>query len=265
MSKRKIAEHSSAKCIAHYPSLTHKKIIITGGASGIGASLVEYFLAQHCHVAFLDIDETAANQLQDQLCNPETLKFFACDVSDFNAFQKTMQRAIEYLEGINVLINNAGSDARHSSLKVTEAQWEKIINVNLRAQFIAAQAVIPWMKKNTGSSIINMSSNCFLLNSNFEYPVYATAKSAIVGLTRTLASEFGKDNIRVNAILPGWVMTERQIKAYLTREAEIELLKRQVLKQKIYPSDISRVALFLASEESRMITQQCILVDAGRI
>jgi NAD(P)-dependent dehydrogenase (short-subunit alcohol dehydrogenase family) len=250
--------------VACYPSLINKKIVITGAASGIGASMVEYFLAQDTHVVFLDIDKTAAKKLQAQLGNPEKLKFFACDVSDFDLLQQTMQLAVEHLAGVNVLINNVGSDVRHSALTVSEAQWEKIININLRSQFIAAQAVIPGMQKKFGGSIVNISSNCFLLKENSKYPIYATAKSAIVGLTHALAAEFGKNNIRVNAILPGWVMTERQIAECLTPEAEIELLEEQMLKQKIYPADIARVALFLASEESRMITKQCILVDAGR-
>lgn len=251
---------------ANYPSLKGRGIFITGGASGIGAAIVSEFCAQGSQVAFVDIDEASAQQLLTTLKqqNLPAPLFIPCDLRDVAALQQAIDHANATLGGIKALVNNAASDERHHSLELTPAQWRNLMSVNLDHQFFAAQSVIPTMIKQGGGSIINLSSNCFILAQNSDYIGYMTAKAAIVGLTRGLAREFGEQGIRVNTILPGWVMTQRQLEKWLTPEAEQELLKSQALKQKLVPEDIARMALFLAADDSRMCTKQSFIIDAGR-
>lgn len=252
---------------ATYPSLRDRVVLITGGATGIGAALVEHFCAQQSHVAFLDIDENSAINLISNIQQKYNLtpRFKLCDIRDINALRKAIQDITRELGNIRVLINNAANDQRHKTLEVNEQQWQDIMALNLNHHFFAAQAVIPGMIKAGGGSIINMSSNCFILAQAEDYPGYMTAKSAIIGLTRALAKEFGSYNIRINSLLPGWVMTERQISKWLNPEAEQELIKTQSLKEKIYPDDIARFALFLAADDSKMCTKQTFIIDGGRV
>ncbi len=251
---------------ATYPSLKARGVLITGGASGIGAAMVSQFCRQGSRVALIDIDESSAQQLIasiEQQNLPAPL-FVPCDICDIPALKQAIVAVNAALGGIKVLVNNAGSDERHQTLTVTEPQWRKIMGLNLDHQFFAAQSVIPFMTELGGGSIINLSSNCFLLAQNSDYVGYMTAKAAIMGLTRGLAKEFGQQGIRVNSILPGWVMTKRQIEKWLTKESEAELLQTQALKQKLMPDDIARMALFLAADDSEMCSKQSFIIDAGR-
>lgn len=252
---------------ANYPSLKNKTVFITGGTSGIGSEFVLQFAMQKAQVAFIGRHEKNGETLC-QLVKEKTGHrplFIAGDVSDVSIMQNAIHETARKLGDINVLINNAANDQRHETLAVSEAMWQEWMDINLKHQFFTAQAVLPMMIKRKSGSIINIGSNCFMLAEIPTYPVYATAKSAIIGLTRALAREFGKYTIRVNCILPGWVMTQKQIDQWLTPEAEKQTLQEQSLKEKLYPEDISRFALFLAADDSRMITKQSFIIDGGRI
>lgn len=252
---------------AHYPSLKNRVVIVTGGANGIGSAMVRHFYAQGSRVIFLDMDKQHADILISELVDPELTPpvFFYCDLTNIPQLKKVLAEIITTFGSIAVLVNNAGNDERHDTLTLREEQWRAIQAINLDQQFFAAQAVIPSMINNGGGVIINLSSNCFLCATDRYYIGYSTAKAAIIGLTHSLAKEFGADNIRVNSLLPGWVMTARQIERWLTPEAETELLKSQALKQKLQPEDIARAALFLAADDSCMITNLNMLIDAGRV
>jgi len=252
---------------AVYPSLKDRCVFITGGSSGIGASIVEQFCAQGSQVIFVGLHEENAQKVIATIKQKKypAPTFFPCDLRDIASLKNIITKINDSFGAIQVLVNNAGSDERHHTLDITEVQWREIMAVNLDHQFFAAQAVVPGMIAAGGGSIINMSSNTFLLAQNDDYIGYMTAKAAIVGLTRGLAKEFGAHKIRVNSILPGWVMTQRQIEKWLTKEAEVELLKTQALKEKLIPEDVARLALFLAADDSRMCSKQMFVVDAGRI
>ena len=249
---------------AEYSDLHGKSVVITGGASGIGAALVEGFLKQKCKVAFIDIDEGAAARLKSDV-GPEysqNLHFIFADLSVVNLAQKAVQDAVETLGDLHVLINNAARDDRHSFDTATEADWDRSQAVNLKQMFFVCQAALPHMRKAGSGSIINFSSIAFMLNMP-ELPVYATAKAGIIGLTKTLAGHAGIDNIRANAVLPGMIVTERQRQMWLT-DASIEAFKqRQCLKWSLTAEDLVGPCLFLASDSSRAITAQSIIVDGG--
>jgi NAD(P)-dependent dehydrogenase (short-subunit alcohol dehydrogenase family) len=249
---------------AIYPSLKGKPIVITGGGSGIGASIVEHFCAQNAKVAFVDIaaDESAA--LAESIsCRglPKPL-FIACDLRDIAALQAAIARTERELGPIRVLVNNAGNDDRHHFAKVTPEYWDDRVAVNLRHQFFAAQAVYPQMKAAGGGSIVNFGSISWM-NAEGGYAAYTACKAAVHGLTRSLARDLGPDHIRVNTVVPGWVMTERQVKLWLDPEGERQIQENQCLKEKLYPPDIARMVLFLAAEDSRLCTAQNFVVDAG--
>lgn len=250
---------------ASYPSLKGRGVFITGGASGIGASLVTHFCEQGSRVAFVDIAEDAGHALVSQITAQGLAAphFLVCDLSNIANLQASINQAADILGGLHVLINNAGNDERHSFDSVTVSDWDRIMSLNLRHQFFAAQAVKPWFVKKGGGSIVNLGSICHVHAKTRNYPAYMTAKSAVVGLTRALALELGEYNIRANCLMPGWVMTERQIEKWLTKEAEAELLQIQALKRKLYPADIARMALFLAADDSQLCTQQTFIVDGG--
>lgn len=252
---------------ANYPSLNDKVVFLTGGTSGIGADMVRTFASQGARVAFVGRKDDLGNALcatikEEGLAEPYFIK---CDVSDVPALQAAISETGKQLGDISVLINNAANDKRHTAEEVTEVMWDELMRVNLRHQFFTAQAVYPMMKRLGGGSIINVGSNCFMLSRIPGYPLYAIAKSALIGLTRSLAREYGAQKIRVNALLPGWVMTEKQINEWLTPEAEAETMEDQCLKERLYEGDISRLALFLASDDSRMITKQTFIADGGRV
>ncbi|MBN8994978.1 MAG: SDR family oxidoreductase [Rhizobiales bacterium] len=249
---------------AAYPSLAGRSIFITGGASGIGASLVEHFSAQGCKVAFADLAEEAGRTLADQIRarGGTAPHFIPCDLRDIDRLRDAIAEAAKVNGAIGVLCNNAGNDDRHRSEDVTAAYWDDRMAVNLRHQFFAAQAVRPQMRDAGGGSIINFGSITWMVGDP-DCPAYVTAKAAVTGLTRALAREFGPERIRVNCMIPGWVMTERQMRLWLTPDGERQIAERQCLPDRVYPPDIARMALFLAADDSRMCTSQHFIVDGG--
>ena len=248
---------------ATYPSLKNRSVFITGGGSGIGASLVRHFAAQGAKVAFVDIALEPSRQLVDAIPaeDPRPL-FIECDLRDIDALRTAIRHAADAHGPITVLLNNAAHDERHKVEDTTVAYWDDRMAVNLRHQFFAAQAVQPMMKAAGGGSIINFGSVSWMIGQG-GMPGYTTAKSAVMGLTRGLARDFGPDNIRVNSIAPGWIMTERQLELWLDEEGERELMKRQCLKRKLYPDDMARIALFLAADDSSAMTNQTYVCDGG--
>jgi D-xylose 1-dehydrogenase len=250
--------------IATYPSLKERSVFITGGGSGIGAALVAHFAAQGSKVAFVDIAAEPSRKLVDEVAargDPKPL-FIECDLRDIEALRAAIKKAADAHGPITVLVNNAAHDERHRFDTVTPEYWDDRMAVNLRHQFFAAQAVHPMMKAAGGGSIVNFGSVSWMVGQG-GMPGYTAAKSAVLGLTRGLARDFGPDNIRVNSIAPGWIMTERQITLWLDEEGERELMNRQCLKRKLYPDDIARVVLFLAADDSSAMTNQSYVVDGG--
>ncbi|EZP52224.1 SDR family NAD(P)-dependent oxidoreductase [Sphingomonas sp. RIT328] len=247
---------------AVYPSLRGKRVIISGGGSGIGAGLVEAFVRQGARVAFVDVavadSEALVARLGDAAYPP---LFRRLDLTDLSALATVFAELQGELGGVDVLVNNAANDDRHTVADVTPAYWDERMNVNLRHQFFAAQAVIPAMKAAGGGSIINFGSISWHLGLE-DLVLYQTAKAAIEGLTRSLARDLGRDNIRVNAVVPGNVKTPRQEKWY-TPEGEAEIVAAQCLDGRIEPADIAALVLFLASDDARMCTAHNYWMDAG--
>jgi len=243
---------------AIYPSLAGKRVIITGGASGIGAGLVEAFAAQDAQVSFFDIDVAAGEALSARL---DTATFHACDLADIDALQHSMASVMGAMGGLDILLNNAANDDRHKLEDVTPAYWEDRMAVNLRHLFFAAQAAIPEMRAAGGGAILNLSSISWHLGLH-DLVLYQTAKAGIEGMTRGLARELGRDNIRVNAIIPGNIQTPRQQQWY-TPQGEAEIVAAQCLDGRIQPSDVAALALFLASDDARMCTGHGYFIDAG--
>ena len=255
---------SEKRHFAEYPSLVGRVVVVTGGASGIGESIVTLFAAQRAQVVFLDIQETAAWRLVKTLEDPAFCapQYIPCDLSDIDLLKRTASRIVEEFGTIDVLVNNAANDTRHSIQEVTSASWDRSIAVNLKSQFFMAQAVIPAMQRARRGSIINMSSISWMIPST-GMPVYITAKAAIVGMTRTLAHELGPDNIRVNCVLPGAILTQRQKDLWFTPEYEAEVLGSQAIKRMIQPEEVARLVLFLAADDSAAITNQSYIIDGG--
>jgi D-xylose 1-dehydrogenase len=249
---------------ASYPSLEGRVVFVTGGGSGIGASIVEHLCAQQARVAFVDIDRTASPALVATIeghGHPTPL-FLPCDLRDVAALRAAIAEARGRLGPIRALVNNAANDERHALDAVTPEYWDDRFAVNLRHQFFAAQAVAPDMAAAGGGSIVNLGSTSWMIGQG-GMPAYLTAKSAVAGLTRALARDLGPLGIRVNCIVPGWIMTERQIQRWLTPEGEQELMRRQCLKRKLVPEDIARVVLFFAADDSGACTNQSYVVDGG--
>ncbi|MDQ7976581.1 SDR family oxidoreductase [Paraburkholderia sp. SARCC-3016] len=256
------ARHA-ADVYARYPSLTDRTVLITGGATGIGAAFVEQFAAQGARVAFFDIDETAGDALADGLGDSRHKPLFArCDVTDIDALQKAIADVRAALGPILVLVNNAANDRRHKIADVTAESFDAGIAVNVRHQFFAAQAVADDMKAAGGGSIINLGSISWMLK-NGNLPVYLMAKSAVQGLTRGLARDLGPFHIRVNSLVPGWVMTEKQKRLWVDDAGRRAIKEGQCIDAELMPDDIARMALFLAADDSRMITAQDMIVDGG--
>jgi len=250
---------------AIYPSLRDLPVLITGGASGIGASFVEHFAKQGARVAFLDRAEGAAADLTGQLSAAFHSPIFRqCDLTDIAALRRAIDDVGHIIGPPRVLVNNAGSDDRHELADVTPEYWDERIAVNLKHQFFAAQAVAPGMKDAGGGSIINMSSIAWMIPTP-RVSVYATAKAAIIGMTRSLAHALGEANIRVNAVLPGAILTERQRRLWMSAEYEAQLMKVQCIKRMLLPEDVARLVLFLAADDSAAITNQTHIVDGGWI
>jgi NAD(P)-dependent dehydrogenase (short-subunit alcohol dehydrogenase family) len=249
---------------ASYPSLEDRVVFVTGGGSGIGASVVEHLCAQRARVAFVDIQREASEALVARIAarGLPAPSFIPCDLRDIAALRAAVAGAEERLGAVRVLVNNAAHDERHAIESVTPEYWDDRFAVNLRHQFFAAQAVVPGMAAAGGGSIINFGSTSWLVGQG-GMPAYLSAKAAVAGLTRALARDLGPRGIRVNSIVPGWIMTERQITLWLTPEGEEELMRRQCLKRKLVPEDIARVVLFLAADDSDACTNQSYVVDGG--
>jgi D-xylose 1-dehydrogenase len=245
---------------ATYPSLQGRVVFLTGGATGIGASLVEHFRAQGAEVGFVDVDEEAGRALAER----SGAWFRACDVTDTAALQAAIASAAEALGPVTVLINNVADDTRHAAADMTPAAWREALAVNLDPVVVASTAVYPMMRGSGGGVIINVSSINALWGPA-HMAAYVAAKGAINSLTKSLAREWGADRIRINALSPGWVVTKRQLDLWLTPEAEADWRKLVALKDRILPEDIARAALFLAADDSRMVTGQNLIVDAGRL
>jgi len=251
---------------AVYPSLRDRGVFVTGGASGIGAEEVTQFARQGAKVAFVDIDDAAAAALIARLrAEGHAAPWYQnCDVTNIPALQAAIAEAAGALGSITALVNNAANDQRHRWQDMTAAYWDERMAVNLRHQFFAIQAVAPIMKVAGGGSIVNFGSISWHAGQG-GMPAYTTAKAAVEGLTKGMARDLGPDGIRVNTVIPGWIMTQRQIDLWLTPEAETALLQSQCLKTKLVPADVARMVLWLASDDSRMCTSQLWVVDAGRL
>ena len=251
-----------------YPSLKNQTVFVTGGATGIGAAMVRAFSEQGAKVAFVDLDDEAAKTLVTDLEQSTGLCpwFRQLDITNVVALQSAILDAAAALGPLQTLVNNAANDMRHAAADVTPQSWRNIMAINLDATFFAAQTAAELMAKpmtEHGGSIINFSSiNALLGPSNM--PGYVAAKAAIIGLTKSLAKDFGDSNIRVNAILPGWVVTQKQLDTWLTPEAEAAWMEQVALQKRLLPTDVANLALFLAAEDSAMITGQSLSIDGGR-
>jgi len=248
--------------LAIYPSLRGKRAFITGGGSGIGAGLVEAFARQGASVFFVDIAEGEATALVERLAGaPVPPRFQRCDLTDLGALTAAIDAADAALGGIDILVNNAANDDRHTVAEVTPAYWDDRMAVNLRHLFFAAQSAAAIMKRRGGGVILNFGSISWHLGLP-DLVLYQTAKAAIEGMTRALARDLGRDGIRVNTIVPGNVQTARQMKWY-TPEGEAEIVAAQCLEGRIQPADVAALALFLASDDARMCTGHDYFIDAG--
>jgi NAD(P)-dependent dehydrogenase (short-subunit alcohol dehydrogenase family) len=249
---------------AQYPSLEGRVVLVTGGASGIGADMVRAFAANGSKVAFLDIQVEAGEALVAELGGARHRPLFlSCDVTDTEALQARIDEIGRRLGLIGVLINNAANDDRHRVEDVTEAYWDHTQAVNLKHQFFAAQAVHKQMRQLGGGSIVNLSSIAWR-GGGARMAVYATAKAGVLGMTLSLARAYGDDNIRVNAIEPGAVITERQLQLWFSEPGSVDaVVQRQTIKKVLLGEEIARTALFLAADDSQMITKQSIIVDGG--
>ena len=249
--------------VATYPSLADKTVIVTGGGSGIGESITRHFAMQGARVGFLDISDEASNSLAKELTDQgHSVMYVHCDVTDTDALRQAIRSVSEAFGPVGVLVNNAAHDQRHKLEDVTPEYWDERIAINIKHQFFASQAVVDDMKKLGGGSIINMGSTSWMIG-NGGMACYTASKSAVLGLSRSLARDLGEFNIRVNSIAPGWIMTERQKELWLTPEGEKDIFKNQCLKRFLEPEDIARPVLFFASDESAACTNQAYVVDGG--
>jgi len=249
---------------AIFPDLKDRSVLITGGGSGIGAALTEGFVRQGSRVAFIDIADEASQALAERLDREYGNRplYLNTDLRDIEALRASIGRAIEAHGPVTVLVNNAAWDDRHDIDDVTVEYWDKNQSVNLRPQFFAAQAVVPGMRQAGGGSIVNFTSTSFMINQG-NFPSYTAAKAGIIGLTKGLAGRLGPEKIRVNAIAPGWVITDRQRELWVTEDGLKSHIDKQVLKEEIQPGDMVGPCLFLASDAARMLTAQTLIVDGG--
>ncbi|MEO8667159.1 MAG: SDR family oxidoreductase [Bauldia sp.] len=249
---------------ARYPSLKDRIVFVTGGGSGIGESTVEHFCAQDARVTFVDVQSGPSEGLVERIAKQghRRPRFIQADLRDVASLRAAIDRTGKEDGPIRVLVNNAGNDDRHVTADVTPEYWDDRMAVNLRHQFFAAQAVRPQMRDAGGGSIINFGSITWLV-ADTDGIAYVTAKAAINGMTRSLAHEFGKERIRVNCVMPGWIMTKRQLDLWVTPEGVAQIERSQSLPDRLYPPDVARMVLFLASDDSRMCTSQNFIVDGG--
>jgi D-xylose 1-dehydrogenase len=243
---------------ATYPSLRGQVAFVSGGATGLGAEFVAQLAAQGMHVGFVDVQDDAGNALAETVGG----LYQHCDVRDIEALQAAIATTGEQLGPVTVLVNNAANDQRQSVETLSVAEWDAFMEINLRHHFFATQAAVPMMRAAGRGSVVNMGSISAHIDL-MDLPVYITAKAGIEGLTRTLARELGPDGIRVNCVLPGWVMTERQLTHWINPEAEASIERNQCLPHKLYPEDVARLVLWLAAEDSRSCTAQKWVVDGG--
>lgn len=252
--------------MARYPSLRGRVVLVTGGGSGIGASLVEHFADQGAETLFLELDPEAARRTADGVEERTGVRprYRAVDLRDVGAARDAIAGLVQEAGPVRVLVNNAGNDDRHPALEVTPELWDERFATNLRHQFFCAQAVIPGMIEAGGGSIVNFGSNAWMQGAA-GLVAYTTAKSAVAGLTRSLAREFGPHGVRVNCIAPGWILTERQVRRAeaIYRDKFDEYLGKQCLKAFLFPPDVARLALWLAADDARMVTSQTFIVDGG--
>lgn len=247
---------------ATFHDLKDAAVFITGGGKGIGAALTEGFIQQGAKVSF--VQRSDASELCDRLEQEHGNRphYIQCDITDVDALRDAVKQAAAKHGPAGVLVNNAANDDRHATMDVTVEYWDNNHAINLRPYFFAVQAVIPGMQKLGGGSIVNISSISFMLG-NHEYPAYSSANCAIMGLTRSMAGEFGKDNIRCNALAPGWVLTERQMEKWYSKEKGEAHLKKQCLPDHLAPDDMVGPVLFMASQASSKMTGQIVPVDGG--
>ncbi|MGD8177267.1 SDR family NAD(P)-dependent oxidoreductase [Marinimicrobium sp. ARAG 43.8] len=249
-----------------YASLAERSVFITGGATGIGACLVEAFVAQGSHVAFVDINREAGDALVARLAGQSQgrIEFRECDVTRIPELRAAIRELSGTCGDFTVLVNNVANDQRYDPRYLSEQAWYNSLAINLHPAFFAAQTVQPMMARQGGGVILNFSS-INALSGPSKLPSYNTAKAALLGLTKSLARDFGTDKIRVNAIVPGWVITERQLNKWLTPEAEAWWMDQVCLKERLLPEDVAKLTLYLASDDARMITGQKFVVDGGRL
>jgi len=251
---------------ANYPSLVDRSVLITGGADGIGAGMVAEFARQGSRVAFLDINQQAAERVVASCVEAAARHepvFRHVDLVDIDALRAAVAATISEFDGLEVLVNNAASDDRHSWDDMEPEYWDDRVNTNLRHYFFALQAVAPTMIDRGSGSIINIGSSSYMMQEDF-FPGYAIAKSGVEGITRTMARTFGPHNVRVNTVLPGWVATTRQLEKWWSPEGEAGTLADQALKRRIYPREFAQMVLFLAADDGAACTAQEFLVDGGR-
>jgi len=249
---------------ATYPSLQGRSVFITGGAAGIGRALVQEFARQGSRVGFADINREQAEATVASCHGVTHLpRFYEVDLVDIASLQRVLAAAIEDLEGIDVLVNNAANDDRHRWDEVSVEYWDNRLNTNLRHYFFAIQAVAPGMIEAGSGSIINIGSSSYMMQEDF-FPGYAIAKSGVEGITRTMARTFGAHNVRVNTVLPGWVATDRQLELWWTAEGEAQTLEDQAIKRRIYPTEFAQMVLFLGADDGAACTAQSFMVDGGR-
>ena len=247
-----------------YFDLEKKRVFITGGGSGIGASLVEHFCEQHAEVYFIDINEEASNKLILECKNKKFTipNFIKCDLLNIKELQNVISKIITEKGPIEILINNAANDERHNIEDVNEEFWNNRMNINLRHYFFTVQSVREAMIKNKGGVIVNIGSASWMVGQG-GMAAYTAAKSGVVGLTRSFARDLGEYNIRVNSVVPGWTITERQLEKWLTPESEADMMKKQCIKKRLMPSDIAKAVLFFSSDQSSGCTNQSYVVDNG--
>ena len=247
-----------------YFDLEQKRVFITGGGSGIGASIVEHFCEQNSEVYFIDINEEASNKLVSECKNKKLAipNFIKCDLLNIKELQNTISKIISEKGPIEILINNAANDERHKIDDVTEEFWNNRMNINLRHYFFTVQSVREAMIKNNSGAIVNIGSASWMIGQG-GMAAYTAAKSGVVGLTRSFARDLGEYNIRVNSVVPGWTITERQLEKWLTPESEADMMKKQCIKKRLMPSDISKAVLFFSSDQSSGCTNQSYVVDNG--
>ena len=255
--------HKISKQFANYPSLAGRTVFVTGGSSGIGGDIVVAFARQGAKVGFTGRNADAAAKViaAASAVGPVPL-FLKSDASDVAALQQAIQTVAAEFGDIRVLVNNVANDERHDFMKVTPDDFDWRVSINLRPHFFAAQAVAEGMKRLGGGAIVNLGSTSWKIKGK-GYPVYATCKSATVGLTRSLARELGEHRIRVNTLTPGWVMTDKQLEQWVDDAGERAMAENHCLPGRILGEDVANMALFLSADDSGMVTAQDFVVDAG--